>query len=105
MLLSLRYTPIVSLFGLLSTLNSCRLYLETAVKNILLFQHEGHLYYLHIRLLVYVFLPLTWLIACQADWRLLEYILGLRFVLGIAYPRQEYSDSLRCWSTYRCSGG
>ena len=60
--------------------------LEAAVKNMLLFRHEEHLYYLHIMLLVYAFLPITRLIARHADRRLLEYGLGLWFVLGIAYP-------------------
>lgn len=60
--------------------------LEAAAKNLLLFRHEEHLYYLHIMLLVYAFLPLTRLIARHADQRLLEYVLGMWFVLGIAYP-------------------
>lgn len=42
----------------------------------LLFRHEEHLYYLHIMLLVYFFLPVTRLIAARADQRLLEYYLA-----------------------------
>lgn len=42
----------------------------------LLFRHEGHLYYLHIMLLVYFFLPVTRRIAARADQRLLEYDLA-----------------------------
>lgn len=57
-----------------------------AAKEVLLFRHEGHLYYLHIMLLVYAFLPITRLIAAQADRRQLEYLLGLWFLLGILYP-------------------
>ena len=60
--------------------------LEAAVKNLLLFRHEEHLYYLHIMLLVYAFLPITRLIARCADRRLLEYALALWFLLGILYP-------------------
>lgn len=60
--------------------------LEAAAKNLLLFRHEEHLYYLHIMLLVYAFLPLTRLIAARADQRLLEYVLVLWFALGIVYP-------------------
>ena len=60
--------------------------LEAAAKNLLLFRHEEHLYYLHIMLLVYAFLPVTRLIARHGDRRLLEYALGLWFLLGILYP-------------------
>lgn len=60
--------------------------LAEALKNLLLFRHEEHLYYLHIMLLVYAFLPVTRLIARCADRRLLEYALALWFLLGILYP-------------------
>jgi len=57
-----------------------------AAKDVLLFRHEEHLYYLHIMLLVYAFLPVTQLVAAHADKRQLEYLLGLWFLLGILYP-------------------
>lgn len=60
--------------------------LVRAGKEVLLFHHEEHLYYLHIMLLVYAFLPITQLVAAQADRRQLEYLLGLWFLLGILYP-------------------
>ena len=60
--------------------------LEQSFKEVLLFKHEEHLYYLHIMLLVYAFLPLTRLIARQGDRKLLEYGLALWFLLGILYP-------------------
>ncbi len=60
--------------------------LTAAAKNLLLFRHEEHLYYLHIMLLVYAFLPVTRLIARFADRRLLEYALSFWFLLGILYP-------------------
>ena len=60
--------------------------LEQSFKEVLLFKHEEHLYYLHIMLLVYAFLPLTRLIARHGDRKLLEYGLGLWFLLGILYP-------------------
>lgn len=60
--------------------------LEQAVKEVLLFKHEEHLYYLHIMLLVYAFLPLTRLLAQHGDRKLLEYGLALWFLLGILYP-------------------
>lgn len=57
-----------------------------AGKEVLTFQHEFHLYYLHIILLVYALLPAVRLIAAHATKRTLEYLLGLWFVLGILYP-------------------
>ena len=57
-----------------------------AGKDLVLFRHEFHLYYLHIILLVYAFLPLTRLLVRHADKRQLEYLLALWFVLGILYP-------------------
>ncbi|MEG1988607.1 MAG: acyltransferase [Oscillibacter sp.] len=57
-----------------------------AAKDVLLFHHETHLYYLHIMLLVYAFLPLTRLVIQHATRRQIEYALALWFVLGILYP-------------------
>ncbi|MCI8400018.1 MAG: acyltransferase family protein [Oscillibacter sp.] len=55
-------------------------------KKVLLFYHEGPLYYLHVMLLVYTFLPCTRLIVKHGTRRDLEYILALWFVLGILFP-------------------
>jgi surface polysaccharide O-acyltransferase-like enzyme len=57
-----------------------------AVKHLILFHHEEHFYYLHITILAYAALPVTWLVARYADKRLLEYALALWFLLGILYP-------------------
>lgn len=57
-----------------------------AMKEVVLFRHEEHLYYLHIMLLVYAFLPITQLVAAHAGRRQLEYLLGLWSLLGILYP-------------------
>lgn len=57
-----------------------------AGKELILFRHEEHLYYLHIMLLVYAFLPVTKLVARYAPRRLMAYLLGLWCVLGIVYP-------------------
>ena len=59
--------------------------LRAAAENLLLFRHEEHLYYLHIMLLVYAFLPLTRLLA-KGDRRTCAYALVLWFLLGILYP-------------------
>lgn len=57
-----------------------------ALKEVLLFQHEFHFYYIHIILLVYVALPITRLFVRHASQQLLQYALLLWFVLGILYP-------------------
>jgi surface polysaccharide O-acyltransferase-like enzyme len=70
-----------------------------ALKEVLLFKHENHFYYLHIVLLVYAFLPVARLFVKYADKRLEEYALLLWFVLGIVYP------TLRpCWPFTLLSG-
>ena len=56
------------------------------VKEVIVFHQEFHLYYLHIILLVYAFLPLTRVFVRNADERTVRYALGLWFVLGILYP-------------------
>lgn len=56
------------------------------VKELILFRHQNHLYYLHIMLLVYAFLPLTRLVAAHAEEKQMRYFLALWFVVGILYP-------------------
>ncbi len=60
--------------------------LAEAVKHVLAFHHQNHLYYLHIALLVYALLPVTRIITAHADRHTLEYLLILWAVLGILYP-------------------
>lgn len=57
-----------------------------SLKEVLLFKQEFHFYYLHIMLLVYVFLPVTRNFVQHADRRMLQYFLILWFALGILYP-------------------
>lgn len=54
-------------------------------KEVLLFHHEFHLYYLHITLLVYALLPMTRLLA-RAERRTVAYLLILWLGLGILWP-------------------
>lgn len=56
------------------------------IKELLLFRHEFHLYYLHIMLLVYVLLPVTRVFIAHAGRRQLRYALGVWFLLGIVWP-------------------
>lgn len=57
-----------------------------AVKHTLLLHHEFHFYFLHIMLLVYVFLPVTRVFTRHACRRELEYFLAVWFVTGILFP-------------------
>lgn len=57
-----------------------------AIKETLLFNHEFHLYYLHIIILVYAFLPVTRIFVKNATQSELKYALAVWFVLGIIYP-------------------
>ena len=60
--------------------------LKQALRNLLLFQHKSHLYYLHIILLVYALLPITRLFAEKADAKLMRYALAVWFVLSSLLP-------------------
>ncbi len=57
-----------------------------AVKEVLVYNQEFHLYYLQIILIVYLFLPLTRLVVEHASRRQLQYLLALWFLFGIVYP-------------------
>ena len=60
--------------------------IRLAVKNLLLFEHERHFYYLHITLLVYAMLPVTRSFVAHASDKTLNYALVLWFVLSSLYP-------------------
>lgn len=57
-----------------------------ALKEVLVFKQEFHLYYIHIIILVYVFLPITRIFVKNADKKQLQYFLAVWFILGIVYP-------------------
>ena len=57
-----------------------------AAARVLLFQQEWHFYYLHITILVYLFLPLTRLLVRHATREKLRYALCLWFAFGIVLP-------------------
>lgn len=57
-----------------------------ALKDVVLFRHEFHLYYIHIMLLVYAFLPVTRAFTDSASERLVRYFLLIWFLTGILYP-------------------
>lgn len=60
--------------------------LVSSCKELLAFQHEDHLYYLHMVLLIYALMPLLKLLTRYGSKRLLEYLLAVWFVLGVALP-------------------
>lgn len=53
---------------------------------VLLFRQEFHFYYLHMIILVYMFLPITRIITKYADKKQLEYTLFIWLLFGILYP-------------------
>lgn len=55
-------------------------------KNVIMFNQEFHLYYIHIMLLCYAFFPIVRIFTDHASKRMVEYALALWFVLGILYP-------------------
>lgn len=57
-----------------------------SIKEVLVFNQEFHLYYIHITLLVYAFLPITRAFLKSTDDSTLKYFIGLWFILGIVYP-------------------
>lgn len=56
------------------------------LRNLLLFNHKSHLYYLHITLLVYALLPVSRSFVAKAEQKTLYYALGVWFVLSSVYP-------------------
>ena len=56
------------------------------LRNLLLFNHKSHLYYLHITLLVYALLPVTRSFVAKAEQKTLYYALGVWFILSSVYP-------------------
>lgn len=57
-----------------------------AIRNVFLFKHHFHLYYLQILLIFYVFLPLMRVFAANAERSVMKYMLIVWFVLGIVFP-------------------
>ena len=70
-----------------------------SIKRLLLFDQEFHFYYIHMILLVYVFLPITRLFSEKADKKLLTYALCVWAVLGVIYP------TIRCFEPFTLLSG
>lgn len=78
------FAGLYSLYHLLAAGNLTKGALIAALKDILLFKQEFHLYYLHIILLVYALLPV--LKQLTLNKAVLKYSLIIWFLLGILYP-------------------
>lgn len=57
-----------------------------AGKDLLLFRHKYHLYYLHIALLFYAMIPVMRILTRSASRKEIRYILILWFITGILFP-------------------
>lgn len=78
--------------------------LRGAVRDWLLWQHEGHLYYLPVILLVYAALPLTRTLTARADAKTMRYFLAFWFAFGVLLPTlrllgllQNFGGIVRQW--------
>lgn len=60
--------------------------LRATFGDLILFHHKDHLYYLHMMVLVYAFLPLSRIISCHSTKNEMKYLLALWFFLGIFLP-------------------
>ena len=61
-------------------------------------QHEGHLYFLHIMLLVYAALPVTYTFAANADEKTERYALAFWILFGVLLPTAKGLDLLHAFS-------
>ena len=61
-------------------------------------QHEGHLYFLHIMLLVYAALPVTYTFAANADEKTERYALAFWIVFGVLLPTAKSLGLLHAFS-------
>ena len=61
-------------------------------------QHEGHLYFLHIMLLIYAALPVTYTFAANADEKTERYALAFWIVFGVLLPTAKSLGLLHAFS-------
>ena len=90
--------------GLLTAGQTDAAALRGAVRDWLLWQHEGHLYYLPVILLVYAALPLTRTFTAHADAKTMRYFLAFWFAFGVLLPTfrqlgllQDFGGIVRQW--------
>ncbi|MBQ7523599.1 MAG: acyltransferase family protein [Oscillospiraceae bacterium] len=73
--------------------------IRQAGKELLLFRHKYHLYFLQIMVVVYAFLPITRVFVRHASQKELRYFIGLWLLLGIVYP------TVAGWKPFRLLSG
>lgn len=74
------------LFDLLITKSLSAETLVQSIKELFLFRHKFHLYFLHIILIVYIWLPITRSFTKHASQKEVLYFLCVWFLFGIVYP-------------------
>ena len=72
--------------------------LHTILLELLRGQHEGHLYFLHIMLLVYAALPITCTFAAHADEKTERYALSFWILYGVLLPTLKSLGLLQAFS-------
>ncbi len=72
--------------------------LHTILLELLCGQHEGHLYFLHIMLLVYAALPVTYTFAANADDKTERYALSFWILYGVLLPTLKKSRASQAFS-------
>ena len=72
--------------------------LRTILLELLCGQHEGHLYFLHIMLLVYAALPVTYTFAANADEKTERYALSFWILYGVLLPTLKSLGLLQAFS-------
>lgn len=63
-----------------------------ALKEVLMFNQEFHMYYMQMIIIVYLFLPITRVFIKNCSRRELLYALSLWFIFGILYPTMRHFD-------------
>ena len=80
------WATMYKVYNLVETKNFTITNLISDFKNVLFFNQEPHLYYIHITLLIYVLLPVLRVLVKNADKKTFLYALGVWFALGVVYP-------------------
>ena len=98
------WAAVYKAIGLLTAGQTDAAALRGAVRDWLLWQHEGHLYYLPVILLVYAALPLTRTFTAHADAKTMRYFLAFWFAFGVLLPTlrqlgllQDFGGIVRQW--------
>ena len=105
MLLALFFWDAVyKVIGLITSSQTDPAALRSVLYDWLLWQHEGHLYYLPVLLLTYAALPLTRTFTAHADAKTMRYFLGFWFAFGVLLPTlrqlgllQSFGGIVRQW--------